>query len=409
MWPRSASTTWWPFGRCGSSSRVAFCGGVAKSRVPPISSVSTFESCTRRVLVLVRARRPGVEQAAAGPDEVGAGVADDRAAVGVRARRSAVASAASLAADRGDVAPDLTRAGRRAAPSATGASAPLASPSAAESSVSIVIGAGERAAAVGGRVHQAEERGDPDVALLDRQEPPAVGRCADGGLQRRGEVRRPAPAAASCAHRARRSGRSARRSSSASQRKWPGGLTPIITERWMLRRVAPGVDHRRARAGALAEQVDRVVAERAARGVEVVDALRQRVAGEVDAVALRAGPRRPGTPRRRRGTTLAEEVARVLAAPTSTSRAVEPRRAVDAAVADEHDVVPVGEAARVRELHVREARAALEAEDRRARVRRARTDAGHRQRDQPRVRVVPVLAARRACRSRRGSCRCSVA
>ena len=45
-------------------------------------------------------------------------------------------------------------------------------------------------------------------------------------------------------------------------------------------------------------------------------------------------------------------------------RAVEPDGAVDAAVADEDDVVVVGEPARVRELHVRDAGAALEAEDR---------------------------------------------
>ena len=43
---------------------------------------------------------------------------------------------------------------------------------------------------------------------------------------------------------------------------------------------------------------------------------------------------------------------------------VELRRAVDAAVADEHDVVLVREPARVRELHVRDAGTAFEAEDR---------------------------------------------
>ena len=43
----SGSTTSWPFGRCGSSSRVPFWGGVATSSLPPIRSVSTFESWTR--------------------------------------------------------------------------------------------------------------------------------------------------------------------------------------------------------------------------------------------------------------------------------------------------------------------------------------------------------------------------
>ena len=51
----------------------------------------------------------------------------------------------------------------------------------------------------------------------------------------------------------------------------------------------------------------------------------------------------------------------------------------------------VGDPARLRELHVRDARAALEAEDGRARMRRARPDARDRQRDQPRLRVGPVL------------------
>ena len=44
--------------------------------------------------------------------------------------------------------------------------------------------------------------------------------------------------------------------------------------------------------------------------------------------------------------------------------AVEPDGAVDAAVADEHDVAVPGEPAGVLELHVRLAGAALEAEDR---------------------------------------------
>ena len=63
-----------------------------------------------------------------------------------------------------------------------------------------------------------------------------------------------------------------------------------------------------------------------------------------------------------------------------------------------------GDAARLRELHVGDARAALEPEDRRARMGRARLDARDRQRDQPGVRVVPGSPGRRASRSRRRSC-----
>ena len=73
--------------------------------------------------------------------------------------------------------------------------------------------------------------------------------------------------------------------------------------------------------------------------------------------------------------------------------AVEPRRSVDAAVADQHDVVVSREAACVREVHVRDAGAALKPEDRRnTGAGHACADARDRKRDQARVRVVPVLA-----------------
>jgi hypothetical protein len=50
-------------------------------------------------------------------------------------------------------------------------------------------------------------------------------------------------------------------------------------------RVAPGVDHRRARPALSLSRSIRLVAERPARGLEIVDLLRQRVAGEIDAVS----------------------------------------------------------------------------------------------------------------------------
>ena len=155
-------------------------------------------------------------------------------------------------------------------------------------------------------------------------------------------------------------------------------------------RVAPGVDHREARAGALADQVDPLVAERPAGGLEVVDLLRQRVAGEIDAVLLE--PRGAVAERLRVGAErlLPEEVGGALQRRRDLG-AVEPDGAVDAAVADEHDVVVLGEPARHRELHVGAAGTALEAEDRRARMSRARLDAGDRQRDQPRTGPGPVL------------------
>ncbi len=71
--------------------------------------------------------------------------------------------------------------------------------------------------------------------------------------------------------------------------------------------------------------------------------------------------------------------------------AVEARGAVDAAVADEHEVVAGGEPLGIGEVHVRQSGASLEPEDRRAGVGGVRADARDRQCDQARVRVVPVL------------------
>ena len=106
----------------------------------------------------------------------------------------------------------------------------------------------------------------------------------------------------------------------------------------MLGRVAVGVDLRGAGAGALADQVDAVVAERAAGVLEVVDALGQRVAVEVEPslgqpVGAVLKPRAEARSAWGRAGRSARGGRRV------DLRAVEPGRAVDAAVADEHDVV----------------------------------------------------------------------
>ena len=81
----------------------------------------------------------------------------------------------------------------------------------------------------------------------------------------------------------------------------------------------------------------RLVAERAAGVLEVVGALRQRVAGEVEAVLgepVGAVLEAAGGGAQRAGASRSPAAARV-----GDLRAVEPGRAVDAAVADEHDVV----------------------------------------------------------------------
>ena len=71
--------------------------------------------------------------------------------------------------------------------------------------------------------------------------------------------------------------------------------------------------------------------------------------------------------------------------------AVETDRAVHAAVADEDDVVVVGEPAGFLNCHVGDAGAALEPEDRLGRMVRPGVDPGHRQRDQARCGIGPVL------------------
>ena len=155
-------------------------------------------------------------------------------------------------------------------------------------------------------------------------------------------------------------------------------------------RVAPGIDHRDPGARAFAHQVDLVVAEGAAGRLEVVDFFGDRIAGEIDTIAAEPVGARPV--RRGDGAVrlLAEEVTRVLHC-RAHLRAVEPDGAVDAAVADEHDVVVGGETARVRELHVGDAGAACEAEDRDTRMGRMGTNHYDRKCDQARVRIMAVL------------------
>src|SRR5262249_55848660 len=66
-------------------------------------------------------------------------------------------------------------------------------------------------------------------------------------------------------------------------------------------------------------------------------------------------------------------------------RAIEPRGAVDPAIAHENDIVVVGEAARLFEAHVREAGATLEIEDRLSRTGGSCLDASNRQCEHARV------------------------
>jgi hypothetical protein len=142
------------------------------------------------------------------------------------------------------------------------------------------------------RVDEPEHGDDPDVRVLDRQEEPAVGDVGGGPSHRRGEVVGPRAAAdvvgaegGVAAHLLVGLVRVQQEGAGRVHRHHHRPVDALG--------VAPGVDHRCAGSGALAQQVDLVVAERDARGLEIVDLLHQAVAGEIDAVVgepVCAGP-----------------------------------------------------------------------------------------------------------------------
>ena len=141
-----------------------------------------------------------------------------------------------------------------------------------------------------------------------------------------------------------------------------------MAERSTLLGYRPRVGHGETGPGALADQVDALVAERDASGVDVGGLLLHRVAGEVYAGSLkplRARGEGLGVRAQRR---FGEEVISGVLQRRRHLGAVQHRRAVDAAVADHDDIVLGGQAARIGERHVGHARAAVEPEDRRQRV-----------------------------------------
>ena len=137
------------------------------------------------------------------------------------------------------------------------------------------------------RVQETPEGGDADVALLDLERSPAARDVVGFPLDQAGEV--VGSLATGLVLRA--------------ERRIAANL-PVVRLRVpqeVARRVraehhravnavrmAPGVDHRRAGAGALADEVDLVVPEGLARRLEVVYPLGQRVAREVEALVLEA-------------------------------------------------------------------------------------------------------------------------
>ena len=190
--------------------------------------------------------------------------------------------------DGGDVAPDLSaweheRGEDGEQPGAAGAVALVHREERVERA-----GRGKRAAAVGGGVEEAEESGGADVALLDRHEPEAARDVLVRGVHRGCEVVRPVAAIARLGAQG-----GVAMDLLAGRLRVPEEVTRRVDSDHHgsvdALRVAPGVDHRGARAGALADQVDGSVAERLACKLEVVDPLGQRVAGEIDALSAKPG------------------------------------------------------------------------------------------------------------------------
>ena len=100
--------------------------------------------------------------------------------------------------------------------------------------------------------------------------------------------------------------------------------------------VAPGIDHRRARACAFTDEVDAVVAERLACGLEIVDPLRQAVAPEIEAVRRQSVGARPERLAACAVGRLLEQVGRALHRRLHSGQS---SGAVHASVADEDHVV----------------------------------------------------------------------
>ena len=216
----------------------------------------------------------------------------------MRARREVRFAAAASARDGGPTSPQTNDSGKASLASSDMNQNPLASPSAAESQEPRVIGAESGAAA---DVDSIRPKKDASRARCPRRSAgPATDRaCRD-------------------AFRVIDAARSSVRSLQARPSRTAGSGADLLVRRLRVPeevagrvdadhhravdalRVAPGVDHRRAGARALADEVDRPVAERNPCGLEIVDPLRERVAGEIDAVGRAAVSRTTGRRRRRR-------------------------------------------------------------------------------------------------------------
>ena len=172
------------------------CSGVAKSRSPP-NYQRRRPSPAPAVAVLVRARPARRPQLAAGPEEVGARVAEDRAAC---CREEAAGGGSVGCARPRRESPDL-RSGKTAAPASTGARAPPGRPPRLEPAVDRRRGRDRRAASV--------EWIRPKKAPM-RTFPVLIGGSPSGSGMWRGRVAM-SPPGRSCASRRTRRRRAERR------------------------------------------------------------------------------------------------------------------------------------------------------------------------------------------------------
>ncbi len=187
VWPSSASTTWWPFGRYGSSSLVAFDGRVAKSSVPPIRSVSTFEVRTRLYSLSLAFAGHALSMRPPAQMNSVAGLPRIESLRCPPADEVALCCAGIGPAMRLRCSPQTNDSGKASLLTSDWNQNPLASPFSADSHELEGHRRGERLRRRR-RLHEAEEGREPHVALVDRQEPPPIGHVRGRTPHRRGEV-----------------------------------------------------------------------------------------------------------------------------------------------------------------------------------------------------------------------------
>ena len=223
----------------GQELRVAVCGGVAKSRLPPISSVSTLRvphASSTRSRRGWRARRRAACRRPRGSRSPGLPRIESR---GRDARRSSAARSGRRCAPPRRTSPLTCVSGKTSCDSVerSQSAARVAlrrRRASSRSSCGAAIGAAASVECI-----RPKNGAEPRVARLDPQEAPAAGNRPRG---RRGSWRR-GRSSGSCTTSSPRAERGVLAQllvgrCAGTRGSCPGGLTPTITERWMLARVA---------------------------------------------------------------------------------------------------------------------------------------------------------------------------